>query len=297
MNFILFHKIKNIQLIAAVCFVAFYTSCIRDYSQECSYKHTVLLYVKDKCYFNEVCIYDNINDISYFNKYINNVYYTLRNLYTNDIVISQYMEIANEEAELLLVFNSLQEGDYILTVWGNVDRSMDLTMLSYPLHTDKSEDADVYMASGILHVAPDLVGQTELGLERMKGKLITTFNKLPENIYKIEESVSFIYEHVNNRQLYSEETMVEKVFLNTIQPLTHLSTYLAPTVEGEESLLIFSLYLVGDEFPIMITPSLNINIKRNEITELAIIYNDEQLQWEVWIYIDNKWSLIHYFII
>lgn len=278
-----------------ILFLIFFTvSCIKETPDECPYQYNIQLYVIDKNYFNASAIGVEISEDLPFKQYIKNIFYTLYDPKTGRNVIEpQYLDISQTEKEVSLIFDFIPDGEYVLTVWGNVNNESK-NYLQNPglLHKDKKEDTDIYVATGVLNIVSGLAQEMRLGMERTKGKLEIKFENLPVTISNINQSTSSIYANVDNKLIYTNETVVEKVFQNNDIALLSLMTFLAPTVEGKRSQLMLLLNDINNQI-ILTIPAIEIFIKRNELTVLEINYNEVSNSLEIWLFLINEWILVN----
>lgn len=282
------------RIIIILLFALYYTSCIRESLPECPYQYNIQIFVKDKNYSNISAInMDTIDENLPFKQYVSNIYYTLQDINTGENIISPVLKtIVGNEKEVEFILDNIPDGEYLLTIWGNIETSGNSVEDPSFLHENKEEDSDEYMASEVLTIKTGLAQTKSIGLERIKGKLIVTYNNLSDDIFQIKEIVTSVYANVDNRRLYSLKTDVEKAFLKSNMSLNQTSTFLAPTIDNENSTL--SLFLYGSDIstPLLTITPINIKIARNEITPIVINYNPSLGQLEIWVYIDNAWSLV-----
>lgn len=277
-----------------------FTSCIKDPLPECPYQYSIQLSVKHKNYSNSSTIDADmvVDEDLPFGEYVSNIVYTLRNVNTGESILDEVINvIASDGKEIELIIDRIPDGEYRLTVWGNVENTVNSVGSSFDLHKDNAESTDIYWASDILTIKAGIPQEKSLQLERTKGKLMVVFNDLADHIVQIKKTVTSVYQKVDHQGSYSEKTDIEKIFLKNAQPLERVSTYLAPSMEGENSILSLSLYTADDHQPACIIPSIEIKINKNEITAVTINYNSLYGQLEIWIYINNEWTLIKELII
>ncbi|MBK5722988.1 hypothetical protein JGH11_19140 [Dysgonomonas sp. Marseille-P4677] len=283
------------RIIITILLLAIYcTSCIKESLPECPYQYSIQVFVKDKNYSNSAAIgIDFIDENLPFREYVSNLYYILQSLNTGQNIINPVLRtITGDEKEVEIIIDQIPDGEYILTVWGNIEVAGSTVKDPSILHENKEEGADEYIASDTLVVKTGVAQKKSLGLERIKGKLNITFNNLPNNIEQIRERISSVYQKIENKGIYSDETEIEKIFLKTNQTIDRLSTFSAPSIIGKQSTLYLSTYEANTSTPALVISPIGINIARNEITAVTINYNSSLDQLEIWIYIDNEWTLI-----
>ncbi|MBK5722936.1 hypothetical protein JGH11_18870 [Dysgonomonas sp. Marseille-P4677] len=282
------------KLIFTICLALVLTSCVKESLLECPYQYKIRVFVKDKNYNNSSAIgIDTIDENLPFKQYVSNIYYTLQNINTGENVINPFEKnITGDEKEIDIILDQIPDGEYRLTIWGNIEAIGNTVEDPSILHENKEEDTDEYIATEIIAIKTGLVQTKSIGLERIKGKLVVTLNNLPDYITQIREDVTSIYQTIDNNRKYSQETDVEKTFLKSTLSLKQISTFLAPTTDRNISILSLSFYRSDNSEPIVIVTPIEINITKNEITAVTINYNSSQNQLEVWVYIDNEWTLI-----
>lgn len=269
-------------------------SCVKEALPECPYQYSVRLFVEDKNYNNSTAIGMDIKDENLpFREYVSNIYYTLQDINTGENVMNLVeKKIAGDEKEVEIIFDQIADGEYLLTVWGNVETTGNIVEDPSILHENKQEDTDEYIASETIVIKTGQMQTKSIGLERIKGRLVVVFTNLPDEISKIDETVSSLYLTIANNMIYSQETDVEKIFMENIESIDRISTFLAPSIEDENSTLSLSFYRLNDIVPILTIPPFNIEIIKNEITAVTINYDAPQNLMEIWVYIDNEWTLI-----
>lgn len=281
------------KLFLTVGMVLFFISCIKESLPECPYQYKIQLFVKDKNYANSSIVGTGIVDENLpFREYVSNIYYTLQDVNTGENIITPVENtIEGDEKETEIILDQIPDGEYLLTVWGNIETEGNSVEDPSILHENKEEDTDEYIASEAITIKTGLAQEKSLGLERIKGKLLVTLNNLPDNVTQIIENVTSVYQKIDNRRVYSQKADVEKKFIvNT--SFDRASTFLAPTVNDEISVLSLSFYdATNNEASLIISP-IEVKITRNEITAVNVNYNPTQNQVEIWVYIDNGWTLI-----
>lgn len=283
-------------MLLVVCF----TSCIKDPLPECPYQYRVQLSVKHKNYSNSSAVGTDmvVDEDLPFREYVSNIVYTLRNVNTGESVLDEVISvIPGNEKEMELIINQIPDGEYRLMVWGNVENTVNTIGTSFDLHKNNEESTDIYLASDVLTIKTGLSQKKSLELERTKGKLIVIFNDLPDHVVQIRKNITSVSQTIDHQGAYSGETNIEKIFLKNLQPLKRISTCLSPSVEGENSILSLSIYTSEDNEPALIIPPIEIKINKNEITAVTVNYDSLHGQLEIWIYIDDKWTLVKELII
>lgn len=265
------------------------SSCIKEDLEECPVQFTVKVFVEDKQYINidEVPQIGRKDEKSPFREFVGTLYYVLRNPSTGmTVYASSFTPVMEDAPYYTIVLNDIPEGMYELNVWGNVTSQS----LTGSLHPDGTEQTDLYM--GYLSLQFNSNSQTaELPLKRAKGNLVLLCNNFPENITQVEEKVSSIYQNLDPYFTYSNEGVVTKSV--QIQPVNQL--FLAPTVLNKTSKVNLRFYNPNDqsENSSLVLPEINVTISRNKLSLISVDYKTETNAWEIWTFIDGKWTLIH----
>lgn len=271
--------------------ISFCVSCIRETLPECPYQYNIQLFVKDRNYFNDADIDENIVDHDFpFNHHISNIHYTLENLKTGKAEVkSGINKILENDKSTSIIIDHVPNGQYLLTVWGNVNETMITTKA---LHNEETENTDIYLGSTTLNIITGIAQNTTIDMERTMGKLLVNMNNLPESINQVDHTISGIYKYTNAQRLYREIVNVSKTFQKSAQILNQTSTFLAPTVNNEPSRLSISFYPTDNNTSKLTLPPIDLRINRNEITKVNVDYNGTQGEIEIWIYVDKNWTLI-----
>lgn len=282
------------KIIVIIWIHLFFISCVKEHLPECPYQYKIHLLIKDKNYTNTpIAGVDVVDENLPFRQYISTIYYTLRTLNTDENTITPVLNtITGNEKEVELILNQIPDGEYLLTVWGNVDFIGNTVSNPAILHKNKEEGTDEYITFDILTIQTGVMQEKSMGLERIKGKLVVTFDNLPANITTITEKVTSLYQHIDDQRIYSQKTDVQKSKSGNGSSLNRIETCLAPTISEEFSLLFLAFYESGSNTPIVSLPPIEINITRNTVSAVNINYNSPQDLLEIWVYIDDEWTLI-----
>lgn len=280
---------RMINVMLVLLFLFSTNSCIKEDLSECPTQYTVQVYVEDKNYFNidDISQLERLDESGPFQQYIGQLYYILRNketgVTTNE---SAYFQVSGKEVYYPIVFNNIPEGKYELTVWGNVTSDIPVGTL----HQNGSEYTDVYLADTVLTVSLDYQ-PVKLNLKRAKGKLLLVCNNFPDNITKIDQKISSVYQMIDPHLNYSGNTEVVKS--TTLKNLNE--TFVSPTIRDTESKLNLTFSgIKNTNIPdTLVIPEMNIQFNRNEISLVLVDYKAETNVWEIWTFIDNKWTMIH----
>ncbi len=269
-------------------------SCVKETVPECPPQYTISLFVKDKNYFNVSTSpgAQPVDENLAFRQYVSNLYYTLYNVTTNTLYQTQKITITNDDKEQLLLLDDVPSGEYMLTVWGNIDDSGIVNDSLFALHPLHQESTDLYVVSKLLTFNTTWQA-TSLGMERTKGKLQVICNNLPDSITNVSFDIASLFAEVSVLLNYTGQINMEAGSTLPQLPANVVEVLLAPTVYGTNSALNATLFVKGNQ-PLFTSTDIAINIKRNEIYTLSIDFNAIEHAWEIWLFIDAKWTRVYY---
>lgn len=282
-------NVRFIHSLYMAALLGFTSSCISDDLSDCPIpQYIVQISVKDKNYKNigDFPQLKSKEENAPFHHFEETIYYTLSESTTRTCVRkSSVMTVYGEDQTYPIIFNDIPEGGYILTVWGNM-------MPEYPagiLHQDTKEQTDIYMATCTLRFDRSY-RTTELSLERTKGMFLLLCSNFPATVTSVSQSINHLYQSVDANFNYTGDTNVEK----RVPLESTISTWLAPTSEGPSKLkLIFYTDDAGTTAPFPELPEMDITMKRNEISAVAVDYKKTDGVCEVWMFIQEQWIMIH----
>lgn len=282
------NRTKLYQSITLSLFIIGLTGCIKEDITECPpSENQVELSVKDKNYSNidKVPQLNRIDENLPFNGYVQTLNYSLLDTKTGKIIESAFLPATeSQNATQRLSFNNLPEGDYELSVFGNTSEDIP----SNNLHPGNKSYSDIYVTSGTFSVKPNQNGQVFMSMERGKGLLLIDCQDFPPSITQIETSIQSIYRYIDAKKVYSDTLSVIET-----TPLKKLNqAYISPTVSNTESILNLR-FLDDSNKPILNIPPLSIQIKRNEVSVVSVVYNPENRLFEVWSNINGEWTKYH----
>lgn len=281
------------------------TSCIRDKIHPCP-PLQVKIAIADKNYANidyverETGLDHRVDEGMSFRSYIQKLFYALYNLDTGELVSVRHLHDVTGDAELATAYlpEDLPFGRYGLLVWGNIQREdgilVDDSLGMYDLHMGHVEGYDVYMASDEL-LYDELHYDYVVSLKRLKGKLLIQAVNFPSEIRWSMKEVSGVTGNVDYDFHYSEsETVVTYTEWTGRSSNFTSHTWLSPSVTSSGSRIEAHLY----DNPAMEVPVINLKpvqaeIKRNEITVLRYVYNEETGDVSIYILMDDGWDAIH----
>lgn len=290
---------RNIQyLLISIATLPLLSSCIRDDVEPCP-PLQVEISVKDKNYFNidNVPLEARKSESLAFREYIPTLYYTLRDASTGEIVEEQgvFSVTGNEPTQSVTFCECLPFGKYVLTVWGGLADNTPLTdqSLTSILHANRTEASDIYLAHDTL--VYDLQHTNySAALQRVTGKLVIQITNLPATILYEANSIGQIYERVNHKFEYMNPVSIRKQ--NAWSPASEvvLSAILAPSTGEYQSLLHLDLYDKADrQVPTLNPKDVKITLKRNELTTLKYVYDDEQRDFNIYLLLGDTWETIY----
>lgn len=267
-------------------------SCIRDKDSECiSEEYMVRVFIEDKNYWNVDAVDpdDKMDETMPFGRFIETLHYTLQDVATGAMV---------REAELVsktdmgddyeIGLRDIPYGRYKLTVWGNVISDLPLGVL----HKDNMEEPDLYLASSTVDVS-SAFQTTDIMLDRVKGMLLVRLTNFPSYISTVNSNITNVFESVNADFVYVGNASVLKE--TSLQE--EIKATLAPSVAEGASKLKLELFTnnttVTRADPAVTLPEIDLTIRRNEITVISVDYNIAVGKWEIWTYIDGRWTKIH----
>ena len=131
-------------------------------------------------------------------------------------------------------------------------------------------------------------------LERVKGKLLVKVENLPSMISYSAKNIDNVYGAINSLFEYSEKTYVKTQYHWGDEQEILTGTVLSPSLDNSKSNI--SLGVAKDEQFVNyeeLIKSLPIEMKRNELTVLKVIYDGEFGQHKIYLFVDGQWNLTH----
>lgn len=263
------------------------SSCIDD---DCSVSHTVNIGIKDKNYFN-VSSFPEVSPVNEqlpFRNFSNNIYYLLRNTDTGEITRkSTLTDVTDDNSSYSLHLTDIPEGNYNLSVWGNIVTGIP----PGTLHPNGQEHTDIFMASALLKIG-SCPSSHALSMERTKGKLLVLCTNFPEGYTHLQANIKHVSQTSDERLVFEGDTEVNKdQLLKNINEIL-----LAPTPTGGSTLVNISFYASETRSAVLplIIPETKITISRNELTAVRVDYNNQNNTWDISVYADGRWTLIHH---
>ena len=274
------------------------SSCIHDEPGDCPTLQ-VQLVVKDKNYFNadQVSLDTPKSESLAFREYIPTLYYTLRNADTGEIVEEQgvFNVTGNEPTQLITFCDCLPHGKYALTVWGGIvdNTSLADNSLTNIIHSNGAEGNDIYLAHDTLVYDINHTNYT-VNMERVTGKLLIQTGNLPASVRYAAKRISKLYERVNYKFDYLNPITVNN--LDTWEPTEEIVMHaiLAPSAGKLQSMLHLDFYETAPPSTPDLTPKdVYITMKRNELTTLKYVYDDERRNFSIFVLSNDGWEIIY----
>lgn len=265
------------------------SSCIKDTLPECPPQLVIKLVIKDTNYFNiaqfgELSPEDASQPFAHFSGAI---CYTLTDLTTSQVVRqSDIIVPTGNTPEYFVFFNDLPEGKYELSVWGNITKEIPPGIL----HQNGLEHTDIYAGYARLTVSSQTQEQT-LELERAKGKLVVFCRNFPAEVTQMNLTLAPVYQSTDVHFNYQRSTNIQKT--TGIQAINE--TFVAPTPQGNSTKLNLSFFTnTRADTPVLTVPQMDITMRRNEISAVAVDYDIIGGAWEIWTFINGEWNMIHH---
>ena len=294
--------VRNIWILLVL--LAALGACVREDLQPCP-PLQIMLGVEDKNY-------DNIDEVAAagldarrdddepFSSFIHTLYYVVEDYETREVIAEK--RISNVEGDALQVAcegldAELPFGKYIVTAWGNLPEEATIGnaggVRSSVLHPESVEGADVYMVCDTLDY-DYRHGTHYVDLERVKGKLLIEVVNLPVDVNWSDKTIANVAGLVNSRWEYEGIGTVCTMHEWNGEPRILTDTYLAPSSDGEASVLDVNFYDDASRIhPVCEPAPVNLPLSRNHITVVRYDYNTETGVCEVFMLVDSRWESIH----
>lgn len=277
------------------------TACIRDNILPCP-PLNVKIDIEDKNYANidiieqETGLEQRIDENLSFRNYIQKLFYALYDLETDEVVLVRHLHEVSGDAAQATVYlpEDLPFGRYGLIVWGNINSEegilADGRYGTYDLHSGSVEGFDVYMTADEL-LYDELHYEYVVRLKRLKGKLIIQAENFPEEIGWSKKKVTNVMGNVDYHMDYSEPEQVI-TYRNWGHTSNYVSdTWLSPSATESGSNVEASLYDNPEmESPAINLKTVNTTIRRNKITVLRYVYEEETGTTNTYILMDDGWN-------
>lgn len=280
---------RIVYFLHAIGMLFLFSSCIKENMDDCVITHTVKVYVKDKNYSNIESVFQLVkkDEKLPYRAFVGTVYYQLRDIKTGQIVEEKLDNSLSDSDQFYTInFNNIPQGDYNLTVWGNIQSETTTGIL----HNNGNELTDMYVANKNISFTSETFSDL-LMLERAKGDLLLLCSNFPSGITQVEQKITSLYDAVDPSLKYAGNTTVLKT--GSIKPL--IETVLAPSVAGGSSKLHLRFFsaTTGDASKELVVPEIPLAMKRNQITAVEVNYNKITGVLEIWTYINDEWTMIH----
>ncbi|HJE39864.1 MAG: hypothetical protein C7K11_09360 [Candidatus Amulumruptor caecigallinarius] len=275
------------------------TSCIRDEIEDCP-PLQINIAVKDKNYFNvdNVELEQRRSDDLAFREYVPTLLYVLRDLDTGAVVEESGLFDVDGDSKLLTIdlCPCIPHGRYVLTVWGGMSSHDAISDdgLSLTLNPNGLEGEDIYMANDtILYDAWHNNHTVEM--ERTKGKLIIEkrWERMPDGINGSRKEIKGIYANVNNAFTYAGTTDVMATHIWEPSQSVVTKTVLSPSLEENGTRLHLDfINEAAPSTPLLTPKDVKITMKRNELTVLRYVWDDDRQEFSIYALLNNSWTII-----
>ena len=274
-------------MVVLLVFIA--SSCIKDTLPECPPQLVVKLVIKDTNYFN-IAQFSELSPEDASQPFIHvsgTICYILTDLTTGQVVRqSDIIAPMDNTPDFSISFNDLPEGKYELLVWGNITKDIPLGIL----HQNGLEHTDIYTGHTRLTVMSQNQEQT-LELERAKGKLVIFCRNFPTEVTQMSLTLAPVYQAADAFLNYQGSTNIRKT--TGIQTIN--GTFAAPTPQGGSTKLDLSFFTNTRAMaPVLTVPQMDITMRRNEISAVAVDYDAPGNALEIWTFINGEWSMLHH---
>ena len=288
---------KTRHILCILLTVAVFSSCVRDEIAPCP-PLQVNITVKDKNYFNvdKVELEQRLDDNLAFREYIPTLHYMLCDAATGEVVEEQgVFTVEGDEKTFPITFcDCIPHGKYILTVWGGLDDINPLAddHTSVVFHPENREGNDIYLANDTL-VYDAWNYDHIVDMERTKGKLVIQATNLPACISRTDKSVGGLYGKLDCNFKYSDETTVYTETPWNVPAEIVTKPVLAPSIKKDGSALNVNFYAAtGNDTPVLMPQNVNITMKRNELTVLRYVYDEDKDDFTIYILVNAAWQQV-----
>lgn len=290
-------KLKN-TIFFTISIVSF-VSCIKDGEITCPVNANIEISIQDKNYRNvrDIERLSPVDENSPLVDFIHSLSLSsiepvshLRN--TQSLILYPTEKIKTIPASLF------REGTYEMVALGNYtsgDQSGETVLFPLNLHPEGSEGQDIYLGQDRFEVP--LSEDKLIQLKRTKGKLLIQFVGFTADMATVDIQVKSVFASVDEYFNYSGTTDVEKIFdLNQSDVGNYWGIILAPTDDSGESLVEMKIYDNNRNLLSRIS-GIPVVISRNNITVLRQRYLQEKDKWELSLFVDGNWEVIHTLVI
>lgn len=288
---------NNIKIAGVLLLIILFSSCVRDGEDVCPPIGTVRVDLFVEKFRNqsenplddrEDIFHERINHLNYF-------------IYKDEILYDQ--GIINElpqvsDPSYSFLFSGLDYGNYNMVIVANCTQAVlcgdpvvaDNLFLNFP-GCENSED--FFTAVFPFSVEADEVKEYEVGLMRIHGIIRSTFKNLPNNITDVEIIIGNVSQESWLTGGYRTTCDASRKY--TVNPQRKQAIDMSyimgifPTLENEKSVYSLNMYKDGETTPYIsqiITD--DINIKRNQLLDITVTFNDGYLSFE--IDMDSDWD-------
>ena len=273
-------------------------ACVRDKIPVCP-PLTVYLEVEEKNY-------GNIDDLGglvpflpedrAFREYIPTLHCELVDANTGQVVEKmELFDVPTDEAVFPISFCScLPHGRYAITVWGGLEDSVAIAGHTHymDLHKDAQFGPDAYLLHDTL-VYDAYSYDYHCGMKRVMSGLMVIMENLPDSVYVVDKRISGLYGQVDRHFNYSGSASVST--RNTWDTVRIVEwDAVSPSVSDNGAEIDIRLRVAGAHVPkVSDPPSVEVALKRNELTVLRYDYDTEKDRYEIYLLSNGEWASIH----
>lgn len=285
--------------------LAFLQSCIRDRIPECP-PMCIELQVEDKNYFNiDDAVYlglaEKKDENLPFREYISTLYYIVHDSEGNVVAERKNSPVENDELKQYIVLPSeLPYGNYSISVWGNMqsEEPLENNASAADLEAVGAAKNDIYLASAEFIYSYGSERYT-LGMQRAKGNLMIKAEGIPDYIDYSVKNIRNIYSVLTSDFSYGQTTDVRTELQWPVRNTIVSQTLLCPSPGYEATSLevIFldssSVQRKSEDTSVIYPEEVNITMSRNNITIMRYLYDSLSGEFEISVYMDDRWVVIH----
>ncbi len=281
---------RKVFYIVCAAVLSLMSACIDEDDDNCRTDYTVEIAVADKNYANisQYPQYPFEQEDQPFGHFQNTIYYALTDKYTGKTVSQSLVTaVTGNDRTYKLVFHNLPLGEYNLTAWGNMTDGT----LAGILHPQSTEHTDIYI--GTIDFCNCNSSSASIALQRTKGKLLIFCKNFPSYVTRMHQSVKGIYSQVDSLLNYQGSATIEK----DSRPQEINALAVSPSITEKSTRLNLSFYSEGKSSALLTVPEIELNIRRNELSAVSVDFDKDTDAWNIWVYSDKEWTLVHHLTI
>ena len=109
----------------------------------------------------------------------------------------------------------------------------------------------------------------------------------------MHQSVKGIYSQVDSLLNYQGSATIEK----DSRPQKINALAVSPSITEKSTRLNLSFYSEGKSSALLTVPEMELNIRRNELSAVSVDFDKDTDAWNIWVYSDKEWTLVHHLTI